>query len=98
MAMTVDMNDELLLKLDNDSIVTLRPIDIAIGKILYLAGSNVSVIRPIYSINSDQLQMLSKNSIKMMRISMDNEYLDLNIMESNSLKVNKVAQCMLDLG
>ncbi len=94
-SIVVGVNDRLMLKLDNDSIIFFNPTEIVSGVLSTNNGITTTQIKVNYSANTEQIQALSKFSIKKVRFYHTEAYYEHDIKEKHVLEIIKAATCIL---
>lgn len=87
----IGKNGELMFKLANDSVVTLKSMDIYAAD---LSGS-LGVLNATYTISKEQLALLSKSGIVKFRYYLTDGYVEEEVKEKWQSRLMTLAGCML---
>ena len=94
-AMVIGTNDKLMLKIENDSVLFFKPIEITVGTLNTVNGITTTQIKVNYFATKGQIEMLSKYLIKKVRIYFTGGYKEHETKEKNAIEIKVAANCLL---
>lgn len=87
-AMVIGKGDKMIIKLGNDSIITLNSIEVASGEFSNTSGVRETKLICFYSISKEELQAININKIAKVRIYLTDSYVE---MDASKKKKHKKA-------
>ena len=94
-SMAVGTNNQLMIKLENDSILFLNPTEATTGNFITTSDVTVSQIKINYHSTKEQLLILSQKGITKIRINFTDGYKEHEIKIKNANEIKKAAYCLI---
>ncbi len=94
-SIVIGQGDELMIKLNNDSVITLQSLEIASATHSYSSGMTATTIYCNYSITKEQLELLAKNPAVKIRFYTTDGYLEKETTTNGIDRLLSFANCII---
>lgn len=95
-SMVVDKGGKIMLKLMNDSIITLHSTDVFRGEIMSSYSATITTLTPDYDIDSSQLEIIKRYPLVKFRLYLyPDEYIEKEIKKKFLKDLSQAAKCIM---
>lgn len=94
--LTVRREDPIYLKLNNDKIIELYPIESKVSDINYIGSYSVITTTPVYPIDDDILNEISEIGINKIRMSTNKGYFEKEVKEKDNKRIKSDIECIIN--